>query len=297
MPNSNIPNGQLSKVDIKDIQARLLVCEKDIFVCLTDLAKYKNKTRADKIINYWLKQPSTISYISTWEEMYNPDFQAQHFSQLLNKQQDQNSTVRISEFVRSSQAKSLFQIKGKSGGTFAHSDIAYFFTYWFNPKLMQKVVETVENYKSRLQLSFADWTIKRSLTKINYKQQTDAIKKHLIPENLTPAEIHDTYSDEAEILNKAIFNITSKEWEETNPDKSGNLRDYATMEQLIVLCNLETLNAQFIEEGRSREERVILLNTKAIEIMQSIVSSKTYKKVKSIYKYNGDRVNSHYRYS
>ena len=211
----------------------------------------------------WLRNRNTLEYIGTWESVYNPEFDFNEFSQITNKSGLNSFKISVKEFVERTRAISITAKAGRYGGTYAHKDIAFEFAMWISPQFKIYIVKEFQRLKNEEQKQLG-WSAKRELAKINYRIHTDAIKNNLIPEELTSKQMSIVYADEADVLNVALFGKTAKEWREENPDLKGNIRDYASMNELICLSNLENINAVLINEQVPQKERLIKLNQIAI---------------------------------
>ena len=254
----------MSKITVKDKQITVLKVNDEDYLSLTDMLKAKD---GDFFITDWLRNRNTLEYIGIWEQVYNPDFNYGEFA-IIKSQSGLNSfKISVKEFVARTNAISIQAKAGRYGGTYAHKDIAFEFAMWISPEFKIYIVKEFQRLKEDEQ-KLLGWTAKRELSKINYKIHTDAIKNNLIPDKVTPAQKSFIYADEADLLNVAMFGKTAKEWRTENPDLSGNIRDYATINQLICLSNMESLNAVFINEGLSQRERLEKLNKIAIQQMQ-----------------------------
>ena len=224
---------------------------------------------------------NTIEYLGIWESIYNPDFNYGEFA-IIKGQAGLNSyKLSVKEWVQQTNAIGLKASAGRYGGTYAHPDIAFEFGMWISPQFKIYLVKEFQRLKSdennRLKL---DWNLQRTLSKVNYQIHTDAIKENLIPQEITGQQMAYVYATEADLLNVALFGITAKEWRDNNSDKNGNIRDYATLEQLVVLSNMESINALLIQQGLSQTQRLLQLNKVAISQMRSLVESKAMKKLK-----------------
>lgn len=264
------------QVEGKDISV-ILDSNKE-YISLTDMLKAKD---GDYFIADWLRNRNTIEYLGIWESVYNPDFNYGEFA-IIKGQAGLNSyKLSVKEWVLKTNSIGLKASAGRYGGTYAHPDIAFEFGMWISPQFKIYLVKEFQRLKSdendRLKL---DWNIQRTLSKVNYQIHTDAIKENLIPQEITNQQIAYVYANEADLLNVALFGITAKEWRDTNADKSGNIRDFATLEQLVVLSNMESINALLIQQGLSQTERLPQLNKVAITQMRSLVESKAMKKLK-----------------
>ncbi len=239
----------------------------DDFISLTDMLKAKD---GDFFISDWLRNRNTLEYLGIWERVHNPEFNYGEFA-IIKSQAGLNSyKISVKEWVKKTNAVGLIAKAGRYGGTFAHKDIAFEFGMWISPEFKIFLVKEFQRLKDN-ETKKLDWNIKRSLTKINYRIHTDAIKQNLIPKNLSKKQITSIYANEADVLNVALFGKTAKEWRLENPGKEGNIRDYANVTQLVCLSNLENINALFIKENFSQQIRLKKLNEIAIEQMKLLL--------------------------
>jgi len=267
---------KIIKVEGKEITV-ILVKEQE-YISLTDMLKAKD---GDFFISDWLRNRNTIEYLGIWETVYNPNFNYGEFA-IIKSQAGLNSyKISVKEWVEKTNAIGLKATAGRYGGTYAHPDIAFEFGMWISPQFKIYLVKEFQRLKNeendRLKL---EWNLQRTLAKVNYQIHTDAIKENLIPQEITKQQASFVYANEADLLNVALFGITANEWRENNPDKTGNIRDYATLEQLVVLSNMESVNALLIRQGLSQSERLLQLNKVAITQMKSLLASNTMKKLK-----------------
>ncbi len=254
----------MTKITVKDKEITVVKVNDEDYLSLTDMLKAKD---GDFFITDWLRNRNTLEYIGIWEQVYNPDFNYGEFA-IIKSQSGLNSfKISVKEFVARTNAISIQAKAGRYGGTYAHKDIAFEIAMWISPEFKIYIVKEFQRLKADKQ-KLLGWNAKRELSKINYKIHTDAIKNNLIPDEVTPAQKSFIYADEADLLNVAMFGKTAKQWRTENPELSGNIRDYATINQLICLSNLESLNAVFINEGFSQRERLEKLNKIAIQQMQ-----------------------------
>ena len=254
----------MQKVNVKDTEITVVQVNNEDYFCLTDMLKAKD---GDFFITDWLRNRNTLEYIGIWEQVYNPDFNYGEFA-IIKSQSGLNSfKISVKEFVERTNAISLQAKAGRYGGTYAHKDIAFEFAMWISPEFKIYIIKEFQRLKEEEQKQLG-WSAKRELAKINYRIHTDAIKQNLIPPELTPAQKSFVYADEADMLNVAMFGVTAKQWREANPDLKGNIRDYATINQLICLSNMENLNAVFINDGLPQNERLEKLNKIAIQQMK-----------------------------
>lgn len=252
------------------------------FICLTDMANAKEgESRAADIIKNWLRNRYTLEFLGTWEQMHNPDFKVVEFDHFKMQAGLPSFVLSVSEWIEKTNAKGMTVKKGKYGGTYAHVDNAFEFgsaiSASFKLYLIKEFQRLKEDKNNRLQLT---WNLHRTLSKINYQIHTDAIKEHIIPDILSKEQAAQVYASEADVLNVALFGKTAKQWQTENPDAEGNMRDQATIEQLLVLANLESLNAEFIKMKLPQTDRLIKLNQTAITQLEAILGRPQIKKLK-----------------
>ena len=254
----------MAKFTVKDTEITVVKIKDEDYLCLTDMLKAKD---GDFFITDWLRNRNTLEYIGIWEKVYNPTFNYGEFA-IIKSQAGLNSfKISVKEFVEKTNAISIQAKAGRYGGTYAHKDIAFEFAMWISPEFKIYIVKEFQRLKAEEQ-KLLGWSAKRELAKINYRIHTDAIKQNLIPPELSPAQKSFVYADEADMLNVAMFGMTAKQWHEANQDLKGNIRDYATINQLICLSNMENLNAVFINDGMPQSERLEKLNKIAIQQMK-----------------------------
>ncbi len=254
----------MAKINVQNTEVTITKVNNEDYLCLTDMIKAKD---GDFFITDWLRNRNTLEYIGIWEKIYNPDFNYGEFAIIKSKSGLNNFKISVKDFVERTNAISLRAKAGRYGGTYAHKDIAFEFAMWISPEFKIYIVKEFQRLKEEEQKQLG-WSAKRELAKINYKIHTDAIKQNLIPQELTAAQKSFVYADEADMLNVAMFGMTAKQWREANPDLKGNIRDYATINQLICLSNMENLNAVFINEGLEQSVRLEKLNKIAIQQMK-----------------------------
>jgi len=252
------------------------------YISLTDIAKYKSEDPNDVIKN-WLRSKDTIEFLGLWEQLNNPDFKPVEFDGFKNAAGANAFTLSPTKWIKSTNAIGIVSKSGRYGGTFAHKDIAFEFASWISAEFKLYIIKDYQRLKadenSRLSLG---WNLNRTLAKINYRIHTDAIKDVLIPPDITPQKQNITYANEADLLNVALFGMTAKEWRQANPDANGNIRDEATLQQLIVLSNMESLNAEFIRLGLPQKERLMRLNAGAKHMMKSLLDSAGIERLKQL---------------
>lgn len=254
----------------------------DDYISLTDIAKYKSDEPNDVIRN-WMRSKDTIEFLGLWEQLNNPNFKPVEFDGFKNEAGRNAFVLSPKKWIESTNAIGLISKSGRYGGTFAHKDIAFEFASWVSPEFKLYIIKDYQRLKndenSRLSL---EWNVNRILAKLNYRIHTDAIKGNLITNDLTARQIGMTYANEADVLNVALFGKTAKEWREENPGQKGNIRDFASIEQLIVLVNLENMNAHLINQGLGQKQRLIELNKIARSQLQAFLGSETVQKIKGM---------------
>jgi len=269
-------------ISIEGAQITIISNEsKQEYISLTDMARSQMQ---EVVIIKWLSLKSTIEYLGEWEALYNPDFNYTEFGTIKNEAGSNNFVLSVKQWIESTGAIGLSATAGRYGGTYGHKDIAFHFGMWISPKFQLLLVKEFQRLKEdendRLKLS---WNLQRTLAKVNYKIHTDAIKENLIPSLLTKEKTNFIYADEADLLNVALFGKTAKQWRESSTSSAtrntGNIRDEATLEQLVVLSNMESINALLIQQGLTQSERLIQLNTIAISQMKSLLGNMNLKKL------------------
>lgn len=248
---------------------KVITVTEDNFISLTDMLKAKD---GEFFISDWLRNRNTLEYLGIWEKINNPEFNYGEFATIKSSSGLNSFKISVKEWVSKTNAIGIVAKTGRYGGTYAHKDLAFEFGMWISAEFKIYLVKEFQRLKEN-EYQNRDWNVKRSLTKINYKIHTDSIKENLIPNNLSKKQISAIYADEADILNVALYGITAKEWREKNPDKSGNMRDYSNISQLICLSNLESLNSVLIKEGLIQETRLRKLNEVAINQMKLLLSN------------------------
>ncbi|MBN8565265.1 MAG: KilA-N domain-containing protein [Flavobacteriales bacterium] len=271
-----------SKIEVQGLEIAVVNQSNNDYISLTDIAKHKDNAQTDDIIKNWLRNRNTIELLGFWEMIYNPNFKPVEFDGF-RKQAGLNSFVLTPKrWIESTNAIGIVSKSGRYGGTFAHKDIALEFASWISIEFKLYIIKEFQRLKEsendRLNL---EWNLQRTISKINYHIHTDAIKENLIPLEITKQQASFVYANEADLLNVALFGITAKEWRDNNQNLKGNIRDFATLEQLVVLSNLESINALLIQQVLSQSERLTQLNKVAITQMKSLVHSKEVKKLKA----------------
>jgi hypothetical protein len=255
----------------------------DDYISLTDIARYKNPEAPADVVKNWMRTRFTIEYLGTWERLFNPAFKLVEFDQFKSEAGANAFTLSPQKWIETTNAIGMLSRSGRGGGTFAHKDIAFEFASWISAEFKLYIIQDYQRLKadenSRISL---DWNVKRILAKVNYRIHTDAIRDNLIPPELTPRQRSFVYADEADLLNVALFGQTATEWRKTNPDKDGNMRDHATIEQLLVLANLENVNALYIGKGMAQEERITELNRLARQQLAQLLENSSVKGMKAL---------------
>lgn len=257
----------MAKIIVQDTLITVLNFEEQDYISLTDMASAKEgDSRAADVIKNWIRSRYTIEFLGTWEVIHNPNFKMVEFDHFRKSAGLPSFVLSASEWIERTNAIGIIVKKGRYGGTYAHKDIAFEFGSAISVPFKLYLIEEFQRLKTEEQRQLG-WSVKRELSKINYRIHTDAIKQNLIPPEVTPAQASIIYANEADVLNVAMFGMTAKQWRETNPELKGNIRDYATVNELICLSNMENLNAVFIEQGMTQRERLVKLNQIAIHQM------------------------------
>ena len=272
---------KLNKMEVNGNSISLLSNLEQDYICITDIARYKDPDHIDDIIKNWLRNRNTIELLGFWEILNNPDFKPVEFDGF-KKQAGLNSfTMTAKKWIEATNAIGIVSKSGRYGGTYAHKDIAFEFASWISIEFKLYIIKEFQRLKEdENKTKNLDWNLQRTISKINYKIHTDAIKENLIPLSLTVAQKNFIYADEADTLNVAIFGKTAKQWRTENPDQKGNIRDIASIEQLVVLSNLESINAVLIQQEIQQVDRLLKLNEIAIVQMKSLVNTKAFDRLK-----------------
>ncbi len=268
-----MPKEERIKLKINGSDVSLIFKDQKDYISLTDIAKYKNNDFPADIVKNWLRMRSTIMFLGLWERLNNPTFNLVEFDQVKSVAGDNAFVLSPKKWIETTKAIGIISKAGRyDGGTFAHKDIAFEFASWISPEFKLYLIKEFQRLKEEESAKlFLGWNAKRLLTKINYRIHTDAVKNNLIPEIINPNLAKLVFASEADILNKALFGMTAKEWRAKNPRLDGNIRDYADVTQLICLANLEVLNAEFIKQAVNQKERLIKLNKIAISQMKLLL--------------------------
>lgn len=258
----------MAKINVQQTPITVITVQENDYISLTDMANAKeSESRAADIIKNWLRNRYSLEFLGTWEMIHNPNFKVVEFDHFKSQAGLPSFVMSVSEWIEKTSAIGVIVKKGKYGGTYAHKDIAFEFGSAISVPFKLYLIEEFQRLKEEEQKQIG-WTAKRELAKINYHIHTDAIKQNLIPAELTREQINFVYANEADVLNMAMFGITAKQWRDANPDLKGNIRDYANINELICLSNMENLNAVFINENMPQSERLVKLNQIAIQQMK-----------------------------
>ena len=254
----------MAELSVLNKKISYIKIENEDYISITDMLKSKD---GDFFVSDQLRNRNTIEFLGIWEEIHNHNFNYGKFATIKSQAGLNSYKISVKEWTEKANAIRIILKAGRYGGTYAHKDIAFEFGMWISPKFKLLLIKEFERLKAEEQKQIG-WNAKRELSKINYRIHTDAIKNNLIPKELSKKQINFVYAEEADVLNMALFGMTAKEWRTNNPDLDGNIRDYATMNELICLANLENLNSVFIKEGLKRSERLEKLNKIAISQMK-----------------------------
>jgi hypothetical protein len=258
-----------SSINVQGTAITILSQREEDYISLTDMVKHFEGRSA--LIEQWLKNKDTVLFLGVWEQINNPDFNSLEFEGIKNEAGRNSFFLSAKKWIELTGARGLISSAGRYGGTYAHKDIAFEFGSWLSPEfklyLIKEFQRLKEDESSRLSL---EWNLNRTLSKLNYRIHTDAIKTHLIPDSVTASQAGLAYANEADVLNVALFGQTAKQWRDTNPEHEGNMRDYASVQELLVLTNLESLNAELITMGLPQDDRLKKLNASAIRQLQSL---------------------------
>ena len=232
------------------------------------------------LIEQWLRNKDTLLFLGTWETLYNTDFNSLEFEGIKNEAGRNSFYLSVKKWIDITNAKGIISTAGRYGGTFAHKDIAFEFGSWLSPEFKLYLIKEFQRLKlEENERKSLDWSLNRTLSKINYRIHTDSIKEHLIPKIIDKKTSSITYANEADVLNVALFGKTAKQWRDENPEIKGNIRDYATIEQLLVLANIESMNAELIRQNIPQEQRLEILNNTAINQLKSLLANNAIKKL------------------
>lgn len=267
----------MAKIKVQDSYITIITFDDKDYISLTDMVR--NSENGLSLIEKWLRNKNTIEFLGIWEEMYNPYFNSPEFEGIKNEAGLNRFILSVKQWTEKTNSKGIIAKAGRYGGTYAHKDIAFEFASWVSPQFKLYLLKEFQRLKEQEQAQLG-WSAKRELSKINYRIHTDAIKQHLIPQEVTPQQVSMIYASEADVLNVAMFGMTALEWRDTHPSLKGNIRDYASINELICLSNMENLNAVFINEDLPQRDRLIKLNQIAIQQMSVLEDIKNKKLLK-----------------
>ena len=267
----------MAKIKVQDTEVTIITYNDKDYISLTDMVR--NIDNGLALIEKWLRNKNTIEFLGIWEEMYNPQFNSPEFEGIKNEAGLNRFVLSVKQWTEKTNSKGIIAKAGRYGGTYAHKDIAFEFATWVSPQFKLYLLKEFQRLKEEEQVQLG-WTAKRELSKINYRILTDAIKQNLIPVEVTSAQASIIYAEEADVLNVAMFGKTAKMWREEHSDLKGNIRDHASINELICLSNMENLNAVFIDQGIPQGERLIKLNQIAIQQMHVLEDSGNRKLLK-----------------
>lgn len=272
---------KITLLKVKNQEISIIHKKNEDYISLTDIAKVKNQDEPKDVVKNWFRNRSTVEFLGLWERINNPDFKGVEFDPLLKESGSNSFTLSPTKWVVTTNAIGIITKTGRGGGTFAHKDIAYEFASWISAEFKLFLIKEFQRLKTNEneQLNL-NWNLQRTLSKINYKIHTDAIKVNIIPNLISNTQKNFVYANEADLLNVALFGITAKQWKDANPTLKGNMRDDATIEQLVVLSNMESINALLIEQGVIQSDRLIQLNKVAISQMKSLLENNNINKLK-----------------
>jgi len=270
------------KINVKGVDIALYEDNKEDFISLTDIARHRDDERSDYILQNWMRNRSTIEFVGLWEKFNNPDFNSIEFDGIKNMAGSNSFSLTPKRWIESTNAIGIISKTGRYGGTFAHKDIAFEFATWLSAEFKFYLIKEFQRLKQEENSTKKlEWNLQRTISKINYKIHTDAIKENLTPISLTTNQRNFIYADEADILNVALFGKTAKQWRIENPNEKGNIRDIASIEQLVVLSNLESINAMLIQQDIEQNIRLLKLNEIAISQMKSLINTTELKNISS----------------
>jgi hypothetical protein len=268
-------------INVKGTDIVLFTKENEDYISITDIARFKNALEPKDVVKNWMRNRSTVEFLGLWEKIHNPNFKGVEFDSFMYEAGSNSFVLSPSKWIESTNAIGIISKAGSGGGTYAHLDIAFEFASWVSAEFKLYLLVEFKRLKAdendRLKL---EWNLQRTLAKVNYHIHTDAIKEKLIPKELNLNQISFVYANEADMLNMALFGTTAKQWRDANPNMEGNIRDEASIEQLVVLSNMESINAVLIHQGLPQNERLSQLNKIAIIQMKSLLQNSNLKKLK-----------------
>lgn len=264
------------KIQVENAEITIVSVNDEDYISLTDMVR--EAEGGVSLIEKWLRNKNTIEFLGIWEDLFNPEFNSTEFEGIKNQAGLNRFVLSVKQWVQKTNSKGIVAKAGRYGGTYAHKDIAFEFAAWVSPQFKLYLIKEFQRLKVEDQKQLG-WDIRRNLTKINYKIHTDAVKRNLLPPELTAQQVQGVYASEADVLNMALFGLVARPWREEHPGEKGNIRDDADVSQLVCLSNLESLNALLIHEGRSQKNRLITLNAIAIQQMKLLSKDRGVKKL------------------
>ncbi|EEZ39157.1 KilA-N domain-containing protein [Photobacterium damselae] len=272
------------KIDVRGVKVSVFSDKQDDYISLSDIAKYKDGDRSDYILQNWMRNRSTIEFIGLWEQLHNPDFNSIEFDGFKNEAGANSFSLTPKRWITATNAVGIISKAGRYGGTYAHQDIAFEFASWISAEFKLYLLKEFQRLKQEEnEQKNLEWNVSRTLAKVNYHIHTESIKTNIIPTlELNPKAKNFVYANEADMLNLALFGKTASDWRKENSELKGNIRDYATLEQLVVLSNLESFNAELIEQGISTNDRFQKLNSVAVNQMKILIENKSIDKLKQL---------------
>ena len=269
------------KITVSETEIAITQLHNEDYICITDIARHKNSMEPKDVVKNWMRNRSTIEFLGLWEKIHNPNFKGVEFDPLLFEAGSNAFTMSPTKWIETTSSIGIYTKMGAGGGTYAHKDIAFEFASWvsaeFKLYLLVEFQRLKDDENNRLSL---EWNLQRTLSKINYRIHTDAIKEQIIPAEITKEQASFIYASEADLLNVALFGKTAVQWRNENPTNKGNIRDAASLEQLVVLSNMESINALLIRQGLPQQERLLQLNKVAITQMKSLLGNNVMKMLK-----------------
>ncbi len=264
----------MKKLIVKDVEVALYAKKESDYLSLTDIARFKSD-EPKLVIQNWLRNKNTIEFLGLWEQINNPNFKGIEFESFKNQAGSNAFTLSPQKWIKATNAIGIISKSGRYGGTFAHKDIAFEFASWISPEFKLYLIKEFQRLKAEeAQRQALGWDVKREIAKMNYKIHTDAIKEHIVKDDYTKRQQQIIYASEADLLNLALFGMTAKEWRNKNPQKEGNIRDYASVAELVVLANLESMNAELIKQDIDKRQRYEILRQMARDQLKSFIDNK-----------------------
>ena len=267
-------------IEVKGTSITIIQVNQSDYISLTNIARHKNPTEPKDIVKNWMRSKTTIEFLGLWEKLHNPGFKGVEFDSFIREAGSNSFVLSPTKWIETTNAIGIISKQGNTGGTYAHKDIAFEFAAWLSAEFKLYLIMEFQRLKDEENSAKKqEWSLQRTLSKVNYRIHTDAIKETLIPPVITREQIASVYASEADLLNVALFGKTARQWRDQNPGEQGNIRDEATLEQLIVLANLESINALLIRNEMGQTERLKQLNGAAIQQMKSLLANTTIKKL------------------